>query len=174
MPAKPSANSTGAASVSDLEFIAKMVDKTAIDRLEQVASSSFKRCSYTEAIELLEKAAAGGRKFEHAGGGKRLKHKIYSAVFWCTFPFFCYSSPNSRTVYWRPLWVGELIGGSQREDRYDTLKERIEASGMDAGPYEQYLDIRKVSQQSAHRSPRCGRRPIQAVLGRPQGKLCLS
>jgi aspartyl/asparaginyl-tRNA synthetase len=51
---------------SDLEFIAKMVDKTAIERLEQVASSPFKRCSYTEAISLLEKAVAGGKKFEHA------------------------------------------------------------------------------------------------------------
>lgn len=40
--------------------------------------------------------------------------------------------------------MGELIGGSQREDRYDVLKARIEATGMDAGPYEQYLDIRKV------------------------------
>eukprot|EP00983_Pelagomonas_calceolata_P064358 1148089-Pelagomonas_calceolata.AAC.3 len=55
-------------------------------------------------------------------------------------PWFVARIPRSYVML-----VGELIGGSQREDRYDTLKARIEATGMDAGPYEQYLDIRKVS-----------------------------
>jgi hypothetical protein len=49
----------------DMEFIAKMIDKTAIERLQHVAASPFKRLSYTDAIELLEKAVAGGHKFEH-------------------------------------------------------------------------------------------------------------
>lgn len=50
---------------SDLEFITKMIDKGAIERLEQVANTPFKRCSYTEAIELLQKAVVNGKKFEY-------------------------------------------------------------------------------------------------------------
>lgn len=50
---------------SDLEFVQKMVDPTCIERLEHVASSSFQRCSYTEAIEILEKAVREGKKFEY-------------------------------------------------------------------------------------------------------------
>lgn len=49
----------------DLEFITKMIDKTAVERLQQVASTPFKRITYTEAIELLEKAVAEGKKFEY-------------------------------------------------------------------------------------------------------------
>ena len=48
-----------------MEFITKMIDKTAVDRLKQVASTPFKRITYTEAIELLEKAVNDGKKFEH-------------------------------------------------------------------------------------------------------------
>jgi len=146
---------------SDLEFIAKMVDKTAIDRLEQVASSSFKRCSYTEAIELLEKAVAGGKKFEHAvswGIDLATEHERFLTEELFKQPVIVYDYPKEIKAFYMKLnedgktvaamdvlvpKVGELIGGSQREDRYDTLKARIEATGMDAGPYEQYLDIRK-------------------------------
>jgi len=49
----------------DLEFITKMIDKTAVERLQQVASTPFKRITYTEAIELLEKAVKDGKKFEY-------------------------------------------------------------------------------------------------------------
>jgi hypothetical protein len=52
----------------DLEFINKMIDKTAIERLQHVAGSPFKRITYTEAIELLEKAVADGHKFEYPVG----------------------------------------------------------------------------------------------------------
>ena len=49
---------------TDLEFITKMVDKTAVQRLKQVASTPFERCTYTRAIQLLEEAVKGGKKFE--------------------------------------------------------------------------------------------------------------
>ena len=50
----------------DLDFIVKMIDKNALVRLQAVASAPFKRCSYTEAIEILQKAVEGGKKFEHS------------------------------------------------------------------------------------------------------------
>lgn len=56
---------TALARRSDLDFITKMVDKTALARLQQVAATPFKRCTYTDAIALLEEAVAKGRKFEH-------------------------------------------------------------------------------------------------------------
>jgi asparaginyl-tRNA synthetase len=54
----------------DLQFIVKMIDPKAIERLQHVANSNFARCSYTEGIELLQRAVAGGRKFEDMVGGR--------------------------------------------------------------------------------------------------------
>lgn len=145
----------------DLEFIVKMIDKTAIERLEQVANTPFGRCSYTEAIERLEKAVAGGKKFEYPvswGIDLATEHERYLSEEIFKQPVIVYNYPKEIKAFYMKLnedgktvaamdvlvpKVGELIGGSQREDRYDILKERIEASGMPLEPYEAYLDIRK-------------------------------
>ncbi len=63
-PSRPFSASDPMSCRTDLEFITKMVDKGAIDRLKKVASTPFERCTYTRAIELLEEAVRGGKKFE--------------------------------------------------------------------------------------------------------------
>uniref|UniRef100_A0A7S0RKV4 asparagine--tRNA ligase n=1 Tax=Chlamydomonas leiostraca TaxID=1034604 RepID=A0A7S0RKV4_9CHLO len=145
----------------DLEFVAKMIDSSAIERLEQVAHTPFKRVTYTEAIELLEKAVAGGKKFEYPvswGIDLATEHERFLTEDIFKQPVIVYNYPKDIKAFYMKLnedgktvaamdvlvpKVGELIGGSQREDRYDVLKQRIEAQGMDIAPYEPYLDIRK-------------------------------
>lgn len=145
----------------DMDFVVKMIDATAIERLEQVAHTPFKRVAYTEAIELLEKAVADGKKFEHPvswGIDLATEHERFLTEDIFKQPVIVYNYPKDIKAFYMKLnedgktvaamdvlvpKVGELIGGSQREDRYEVLKQRIEAQGMDLAPYEAYLDIRK-------------------------------
>jgi len=119
----------------DLEFMNKMVDQTCLERLRLVAESPFQRCSYTEAIALLEKAIAEGKKFEYPvewGIDLQSEHErfITEQVFKC--PTIVYDYPKDIKAFYMRLnddgktvaamdvlvpKVGELIGGSQREDR---------------------------------------------------------
>ncbi|KIZ00208.1 asparaginyl-tRNA synthetase [Monoraphidium neglectum] len=135
---------------ADLAFITKMYDKGAKERLEQVAGSSFARCSYTEAIEKLEEAIKGGRKFDNPvswGIDLATEHERYLAEELFKGPaFYMKVNEDGRTVAAMDVLVpkvGELIGGSQREDRYDVLVERIQETGMPVEAYEAYLDLRK-------------------------------
>ncbi|KAG1674615.1 hypothetical protein FOA52_001864 [Chlamydomonas sp. UWO 241] len=146
---------------SDLEFIVKMVDKGAIERLEQVVATPFVRITYTEAIELLQKSIAGGKKFEHAvewGIDLATEHERHIAediykqpVIVYNYPkeiksFYMKLNPDGKTVAAMDMLVpkvGELIGGSQREDNFDILEARIKEGGMDMAGYEAYLDMRK-------------------------------
>jgi asparaginyl-tRNA synthetase len=145
----------------DLEFINKMIDNTSLARLQQVASNPFKRCSYTEAIELLEKAVAEGKKFEYPvswGIDLATEHERFlteeifkQPVIVYNYPkeiksFYMKLNPDGKTVAAMDVLVpkvGELIGGSQREDNYEILEEKIKAQGMDISGYEGYLDLRK-------------------------------
>ncbi|KAL6755559.1 hypothetical protein V8C86DRAFT_207122 [Haematococcus lacustris] len=145
----------------DLDFIVKMVDAGAIARLEQVAASPFQRCSYTDAITLLEAEVAKGRKFEHAvswGIDLATEHERWLAEEHFKQPVIVYNYPKEIKAFYMKVnedgktvaamdvlvpKVGELVGGSQREDRYDVLMERIKDTGMDPAAYEAYLDIRK-------------------------------
>eukprot|EP00798_Chlamydomonas_sp_ICE-L_P002360 gene2360-8668_t len=146
---------------ADMEFIVKMIDKNAITRLEQVANEPFARCSYTEAIELLKKAVTDGKKFEHEvdwGIDLATEHERWLAEEKFKKPVIVYDYPKDIKSFYMKLnadgktvaamdvlvpKVGELIGGSQREDRYDVLMERITELGMETTGYEAYLDIRK-------------------------------
>mmetsp|Transcript_36164 Transcript_36164/g.106823 ORF Transcript_36164/g.106823 Transcript_36164/m.106823 type:complete len:658 (-) Transcript_36164:132-2105(-) len=145
----------------DLEFINKMIDKTAIERLEQVVSTPFKRISYTEAIELLEKSVADGKKFEHAvswGIDLATEHERHLTEDIFKQPVIVYNYPKDIKAFYMKLnddqktvaamdvlvpKVGELVGGSQREDNFDVLQRRIKEGGMDLEAYEAYLDLRK-------------------------------
>ncbi|KAI7843684.1 hypothetical protein COHA_002584 [Chlorella ohadii] len=146
----------------DLEFIAKMIDKTAIERLEQVANSSFKRVSYTEAIEILEGVVASGKKqFEFPvswGIDLQSEHERYLTEEVFKQPIIVYNYPKDIKAFYMRLnddnktvaamdvlvpKVGELVGGSQREDRLDVLTRRITESGMPLEAYAGYLDLRK-------------------------------
>lgn len=147
---------------SDLEFITKMIDKEAVSRLEQVASTPFKRVSYTEAVDILEKAiAAGDKKFEYPvswGIDLQSEHERYLTEEVFKQPVIVYNYPKDIKAFYMRLnddgktvaamdvlvpRVGELIGGSQREDRMDVLVRRIEETGMPLEAYEGYLDLRK-------------------------------
>jgi len=142
----------------DIEFFNKFISKGLIDRLQHVVDSPFERVSYTEAIEILKKA---NKKFEFpVAWGKDLQseHERYlteehfkKPVFVVNYPkdiksFYMRINDDNKTVAAMDLLVsgvGELIGGSQREERLDVLEERIKSMGLSPQDYWWYLDLRK-------------------------------
>lgn len=147
---------------ADLDFITKMIDPTALERLQQVASSPFKRITYTEAVEVLEEAVASGKKkFEFQpkwGIDLQSEHERYLTEEVYKIPTIVYNYPKDIKAFYMRLnddnktvaamdvlvpKVGELIGGSQREERLDVLERRIKETGMDLEPYSGYLDLRR-------------------------------
>ena len=142
----------------EMNFLNSFVDKGLIERLQFVRDSEFVRCSYTEAISILENC---GEKFEYPifwGSDLQTEHERYltekhfkKPVFVTDWPkeikaFYMRLNEDGKTVAAADLLVpvvGELCGGSQREERYDVLKERIEELGMDPKDYWWYLELRK-------------------------------
>ncbi|KAM1874241.1 hypothetical protein ACFX13_007991 [Malus domestica] len=145
----------------DMEFMADKIDKTCIDRLAMVAKTPFKRISYTEAVDLLIDAVKKGKKFEnHVEWGIDLasEHERYLTEVLFQKPVIVYNYPKGIKAFYMRLnddlktvaamdvlvpKVGELIGGSQREERYDVIISRIEEMGLPVEPYEWYLDLRR-------------------------------
>lgn len=145
----------------DLSFITKMIDKTAVQRLQQVVDTPFKRISYSEAIELLQAEEAKGHAFivkVEWGMDLGTEHERYitenifcQPVIVYNYPkdikaFYMKQNEDGRTVAAMDVLVpkvGELIGGSQREDSYEALTSRMAELDMDLVPYEGYLDLRK-------------------------------
>lgn len=142
----------------EMEFFNKFVDKGLLDRLQNIISSDFERITYTEAVEMLRKS---GEKFQYPvewGIDLQTEHeryiteKIYKKpVFVTDYPkeikaFYMRLNDDEKTVAACDLLVpgvGEIIGGSQREERYDVLKARIEEMGMTEEDYWWYMDLRK-------------------------------
>ena len=142
----------------EMAFLNSFVDKGLIDRLAFVRDSEFVRCSYTDAIRILQES---GEKFEYPvawGEDLQTEHERYltekhfgKPVFVTDWPkeikaFYMRMNDDGRTVAAADLLVpavGELCGGSQREERYDVLKARIEELGMKAEDYWWYLELRK-------------------------------
>ena len=142
----------------EMEFFNSFVDKGLKERLEHVASSTFGRVSYTEAIEILEKS---GQKFEYPvswGCDLQTEHERYlteqhfkKPVFVTDYPkeikaFYMRANDDGKTVAAADCLVpgiGEIIGGSQREERLDLLEARIRELGMDPADYWWYLDLRR-------------------------------
>lgn len=142
----------------DLEFFNKQIDRGLIERLRHVLGSSFERMSYTEAVRRLE---ASGQKFEfpvHWGANLQAEHERYLTevvvgrpVFITDYPttikaFYMRRNDDGKTVAAMDLLVpkiGELIGGSQREERLDVLTAAIVSSGLDPEHYSWYLDTRR-------------------------------
>lgn len=149
----------------DMEFVNKFIDKGAIARLEKTLESPFKRISYTEAVEILVDAIkTKKKKFEKQnrdlkwGHDLASEHERYLTEEVFQVPTIVYDYPKEIKAFYMKLnpdgktvaamdvlvpGVGELIGGSAREDDYEVLKARIEESGMPIEPYEGYLDLRK-------------------------------
>ena len=145
----------------EMEFFNTMIDKTLLERLNHVLHSEFKKMSYTEAIEILKKAVADGHKFENNkiewGMDLESEHERYitehvvnGPVFLTDYPkeikaFYMRENDDGKTVAACDLLVpavGELVGGSQREERYDVLKAKMDKLGITEG-LEWYLDTRK-------------------------------
>ena len=142
----------------EMAFLNQFVDKGLIDRLKFVRDSEFVRCSYTDAIDILKHS---GEKFEYPvawGEDLQTEHERYltekhfgKPVFVTDWPkeikaFYMRMNDDGKTVAAADLLVpavGELCGGSQREERYDVLKARIEELGMKAEDYWWYLELRK-------------------------------
>ena len=142
----------------EMAFLNKFVDKGLIARLEGVRKAKFAHVTYTEAIDLLKKADV---KFEYPvewGVDLQTEHERYltetvfkGPVFVTDYPkeikaFYMKLNPDDKTVEAMDCLVpgiGEIIGGSQREDSYEKLKARIEELGMDESSYDFYMDLRK-------------------------------
>ncbi|CAL5339160.1 unnamed protein product [Camellia sinensis] len=146
--------------LDDMEFMVKNFDESAIDRLRLVASTDFVRLSYTEAIAILEESSKE-RQFENKvewGIDLASEHerfltdvKFKSPVIVYNYPkgikaFYMKVNADNKTVAAMDVLVpkvGELIGGSQREERYEVIQERILEMGLPLEPYEWYLDLRR-------------------------------
>ncbi len=143
---------------ADLEFFGKFVDKELNARLDFVMQRPFQRCSYTEAVGILEKS---GRTWERAvawGDNLQSEHERFLAEehFKCPVtvynyprtlkPFYMRVNDDGKTVRAMDVLVpgiGEIIGGSQREERLDVLRENMAAHGLSEKDYWWYLDLRK-------------------------------
>ncbi len=144
----------------ELKFLNDFVDKdhTLIEKLDRVVNSNFKVITYTEAVDYLKNS---GEKFEFPvewGMDFAKEHEIYicekvakGPVFLIDFPkdikaFYMKLNPDGKTVAACDLLVpgvGELIGGSQREENYDVLVKKMADMGMETESLEWYLDLRK-------------------------------
>ncbi|KAI5073313.1 hypothetical protein GOP47_0011326 [Adiantum capillus-veneris] len=143
----------------DMEFMANMFDKTALDRLRLVATSPFARITYTEAVEILEKVT--DRKFEndvHWGIDLASEHERYLTEEVFKKPVIVYNYPKDIKAFYMRLnedgktvaamdvlvpKVGELVGGSQREERVECLEKRLKEMGLPQEPYDWYLELRR-------------------------------
>lgn len=142
----------------DMAFFAQRIDKTCIQRLEQVVNSPFERLDYSEAIGILERSV---RPFEFPvrwGMDLQSEHERYLAEDYVKGPlvlinypkeiksFYMRLNDDGRTVAAMDVLVpgiGEIIGGSQREERLDLLDARLDESGMDKMAYNWYRDLRR-------------------------------
>lgn len=142
----------------DLDFCNRFVDKGLLERLRFVRERPFERIAYGEAVELL---LASGQRFEHPvayGRNLQSEHERYLTEqhFRCPVtvynypkeikPFYMRRNEDGRTVAAMDLLVpgiGEIVGGSQREERLEVLEENLREQGLDAEAYSWYLDLRR-------------------------------
>ncbi len=146
---------------SDLEFFNKRIDDSVLATLAHVAESSFEHVTYTEAVKILKKAQDEGHDWEFPcewGGDLQSEHERYlteevfkKPVVVTDYPkeikaFYMRLNDDGRTVRAMDVLaprIGEIIGGSQREERHDVLLDRIRAQGLSEQDYWWYLELRK-------------------------------
>ena len=142
----------------EIEFCNQFVDKGLIDRLNHVRNSDFERVTYTRAIEILKEHE---EKFDvkvEWGMDLQTEHERYlteqifkKPIFVTDYPkdikaFYMKLNPDNKTVAAMDCLVpgiGEIVGGSQREEDYDKLEKRINELGLDMDSYDWYMDLRK-------------------------------
>ena len=143
---------------ADIAFLDQRVQPGLRQNLEQVASTPFERMTYTQAVELLKKS---GQSFEHPvkwGLPLQTDHERYLTETALKKPVILTDYPKDIAAFYMRLnddgttvramdvlvpQIGEIIGGSQREERHDVLVERMKARGMNPADYEWYLELRK-------------------------------
>ncbi|CAG8791565.1 184_t:CDS:1, partial [Dentiscutata erythropus] len=142
----------------DLEFFNKWIDKELSVRLEYTTNNPFIRMTYSEAIDILSKA---NKKFEFQpvfGASFHSEHEKYLATDYCRGPvfitdypkqikpFYMRVNPDNKTVACTDLLfpkIGELVGGSLREERYHELVKRLKEFNLNTEEFQWYLDLRK-------------------------------
>lgn len=147
--------------LDDINFLAQHFDKELVARLENVVGKEFKRLTYTDGIEILEKAVADGHKFEYPvywGVDLASEHERYLVenhfkrpVILTDYPkeikaFYMKQNEDGKTVRAMDVLfpkIGEIIGGSEREASYEVLKQRIEELNIPLKDMWWYLDTRK-------------------------------
>ena len=147
--------------MDDLEFLNKMVDNGLIERLKGVIATAFVRLPYTEGINILEAAIKNGKKFEFPvfwGADLASEHERYLVeehfkrpVIMTDYPkdikaFYMKQNDDGKTVQGTDVLfpqIGEIIGGSVREESYDKLTARMNELGMDRKGMEWYIDTRR-------------------------------
>ena len=142
----------------EMEFFNNFIDKGLLDRLNNVVNSDFTRLTYTKAVEMLQES---GHEFEYPvkwGDDLQTEHERYlteqifkAPVFVTDYPkdikaFYMRMNEDGKTVRAMDLLVpgvGEIVGGSQREEREEKLLERIDEMGLNKEDYWWYLELRK-------------------------------
>ena len=146
----------------EMAFFNNFIDKTLMDRLNHVLNTPFRRMEYTEAINILQEAVKNGHPFQEKrinwGMDLQSEHERYISevvvkgpVFLINYPkeiksFYMRENDDGKTVAACDLLVpgvGELVGGSQREERYDILERKMKESGLPMEKYQWYLDLRQ-------------------------------
>ncbi len=142
----------------DMEFFDQRIQPGVVGTLRQILEREFRRIPYDEAIRLLEDSKKAFEFPTSWGNDLQTEHERYltEEVFQGPVtvydypgrikPFYMYVNDDGRTVRAMDVLVprtGELIGGSQREDRYDVLKARMQEKGVDLEAYDWYLDLRR-------------------------------
>lgn len=143
--------------VEDMAFFDAFIEKGVINRLKHVAETSFARLTYTEAVDILQKS---GKTFQFPvawGNDLQSEHERYLAEEYCKKPviltdypakikaFYMRSNPDGKTVAAMDVLVpkiGEIIGGSQREERPDILEKKIVEFGLNPEDYWWYMQLR--------------------------------
>ena len=144
--------------LEDMQFFNERIDSTVLDTLRSVVDNQFVRISYSEAIEILERS---GHSFEFTpewGQDMQAEHERYLTEEKFKVPMVVHDYPSTIKPFYMRLAddgktvramdvlvprVGEIIGGSQREERLDVLESRMEAQGLDPAEYWWYLDLRR-------------------------------
>lgn len=145
----------------DLEFLNKMIDKTLLTRLQSVVNGSFVRLDYSEGIKILEEAVKSGQKFEYPvswGMDLASEHERYLVEHYFKKPVIMYNYPKEIKAFYMKInedgktvqgtdvlfpQIGEIIGGSVREESYEKLLSEIERRHIPMKDMWWYLDTRK-------------------------------
>lgn len=144
--------------MDDMAFFAQRVDKTCIQRLEGIIEQDFERMNYTDAIEILKKS---GKKFEYPvewGVDLQSEHERYLAEEHVGRPIVLMNYPKDIKAFYMRLnddektvaamdvlapGIGEIIGGSEREERLDVFDRRLDEMNLEKEDYWWYRDLRR-------------------------------